>query len=109
MGIKAENRTGVPVTVKDYYVLDPRRNTGYYGVIEYCLPPGGVTVLSHSKFVRKWKADLRPQQIHVCVDENTATSISPLRLHWDDFKNNKKVVFSMTDARVLAASFPPKG
>ncbi|KAG8375321.1 hypothetical protein BUALT_Bualt10G0088100 [Buddleja alternifolia] len=90
MGIKAKNNTLVPLILKDYYLWDPNLNSGYYGAVEYRLPAGGKKKLSSSKFARKLMEELKPQEIHVKIGDETR-----LVLHHDELENIKAIYLEM--------------
>lgn len=99
MSIVAHNKTEVTLKIKDYYVWDPIQKSGYYGVLEYAILPGGEKTIPSSVFTKKSMEEMRTQEIHVKSGGSTL-----LVLFHEDFEN-KEVFFEMGDDDVLGARF----
>lgn len=92
MSIYARNETDIWLKMKDYYLLDPTLDAGYYGAIEYIIPARGKKTISATVFTRKAMERFKTQQIHVQSGENTLKI-----MHHEDFQNNKgkELIFEM--------------
>ncbi|KAL9177196.1 hypothetical protein ABFS82_01G043400 [Erythranthe guttata] len=100
--MKANNETTMDLILRDFYVVDPVRNSGYYGVIKYTVEPRrrGKFIRS-SSFAEKFMEQKKAQQIHVINGDKIL-----LVLHQEDFEIGKDVFFGIAAADgLLVARF----